>query len=106
MAPTLTDIAQKAGVSTAKVSRCLNTPDHVARHTRGRVEDVITTLSYTLLVARSSYDSKIEEEKIRILVSRGAHGFLLIEHDRSPEIIDYLEAQDIPTLVAWAHAPD
>ena len=151
LAPTLTDVAKKAGVSTATVSRCLNTPDHVAKRTRDRVEEAITALGYTpnfgarvmaskrtytigaiiptmenaifargiqafqdelhrqgytLLVASSSYDPKIEEEQIRTLVSRGADGLLLIGHDRSSEIIDYLEAHDIPTLVAWAHDPN
>ena len=32
-------------------------------------------------------------------------GLLLIGHDRSPEIIDYLEKKNIPALVAWAYDP-
>ena len=147
-APTLTDVAKKAGVSTATVSRCLNTPDRVAKRTRDKVEDAIATLGYTpnygarvmaskrtytigaiiptmenaifarglqafqdelhkqgytLLVASSSYDPKIEEEQIRTLISRGVDGLLLIGHDRSPEIIDYMKTQNIPALVAWAY---
>ena len=134
-APTLTDVAKKSGVSTATVSRCLNTPDRVAKRTRDKVEDAIAMLGftpnfgarvmaskrtytigaiiptmenaifasglqafqdelhkqgYTLLVASSSYDPKIEEEQIRTLVARGVDGLLLIGHDRSPEIIDFL----------------
>ena len=46
-APTLTDVAKKAGVSTATVSRCLNTPDRVAKRTRDKVEDAIAMLGYT-----------------------------------------------------------
>jgi len=150
-ASTLTDVAKKAGVSTATVSRCLNTPDRVAKRTRDKVEDAIATLGYTpnfgarvmaskrtytigaviptmenaifarglqafqdelhkqgytLLVASSSYEPKIEEEQIRTLVSRGVDGLLLIGHDRSPEIIEFLEHKNIPALVAWAHNPD
>ena len=45
--PTLTDVAKKAGVSTATVSRCLNTPNHVAKRTRDRVAETITALGYT-----------------------------------------------------------
>jgi len=150
-APTLTDVAKKAGVSTATVSRCLNTPDRVAKRTRDKVEDAIAMLGftpnfgarvmaskrtytigaiiptmenaifarglqafqdelykqgYTLLVASSSYDPKIEEEHIRTLVSRGVDGLLLIGHDRRPEIIDYLEDKNIPALVAWAYEPN
>jgi LacI family transcriptional regulator len=150
-APTLNDVAQKAGVSTATVSRCLNSPDRVSKNTRNKVEQAIITLGYspnfgarvmagkrtytigaiiptmenaifargiqafqdelhsqfyTLLVASSSYDPEIEEEQIRTLVSRGVDGLLLIGHDRSPEIIDFLEEKKIPTLVAWAHDPN
>jgi len=149
-APTLTDVAKKAGVSTATVSRCLNTPDRVAKRTREKVEDAIAMLGftpnfgarvmaskrtytigaiiptmenaifarglqafqdvlhkqgYTLLVASSSYDPKIEEEQIRTLVARGVDGLLLIGHDRSTEIVDFLEHKNVPALVAWALNP-
>ncbi len=43
------------------------------------------TQGYTLLVASSSYDPKVEEEQIRTLVSRGVDGLLLIGHDRSED---------------------
>ena len=46
-APTLSDVARKAGVSTATVSRCLNTPDKVIVNTRERVLQVINELGYT-----------------------------------------------------------
>ena len=46
-APTLTDVAKKAGVSTATVSRCLNMPDRVAKRTQDKVEEAIATLGYT-----------------------------------------------------------
>ena len=150
-APTLTDVAKKAGVSTATVSRYLNSRDRVAKRTQDKVEVAIARLGYTpnfgarimaskrtytigaiiptmenaifargiqafqdelhsqgytLLVASSSYDPKIEEEQIQTLVSRGADGLLLIGHNRSPKIIDYLQEKNIPTLVAWAHDPN
>ncbi|MGB7244175.1 MAG: LacI family DNA-binding transcriptional regulator [Sulfitobacter sp.] len=46
-APTLDDVAKKAGVSTATVSRCLNTPDRVVEATRKRVMQAVETLGYT-----------------------------------------------------------
>ncbi len=149
--PTLDDVARKAGVSTATVSRCLNTPDRVVERTRLRVMDAVRALEYTpnfgakvmaaqrthtigaviptmenaifarglqafqdalhmrgytLLVASSSYDSKVEMEQVRVLASRGADGLLLIGHDRDAETLRYLEARNIPALVAWAHDPD
>lgn len=45
--PTLEDVATVAGVSTATVSRCLNTPDRVQEKTRLRVEQAIDQLGYT-----------------------------------------------------------
>lgn len=44
--PTIDDVARKAGVSTATVSRCLNTPDRVTATTRMRVLDVVRQLGY------------------------------------------------------------
>ncbi len=45
--PTLEDVARKAGVSTATVSRCLNTPERVVEKTRVRVLDVVHQLGYS-----------------------------------------------------------
>lgn len=45
--PTLDDVAKTSGVSTATVSRCLNTPDRVAKPTRDRVNAAVAQLGYT-----------------------------------------------------------
>lgn len=45
-APTLQDVATEAGVSTATVSRCLNTPDVVVEATRQRVLEAVEALGY------------------------------------------------------------
>ena len=45
--PTLADVARLANVSTATVSRCLNTPDQVVADTRERVQAAIETLGYS-----------------------------------------------------------
>ncbi|MEP1354092.1 MAG: LacI family DNA-binding transcriptional regulator [Tateyamaria sp.] len=45
--PTLDDVARKAGVSTATVSRCLNTPERVVERTRSRVLRAVEELGYT-----------------------------------------------------------
>ena len=68
-------------------------------------QDTLHTLGYTLLVASSSYNSKIENDQIHSLVSRGADGLLLIGHDREDSLLNYLKTRKIPTLVAWAHDP-
>ncbi len=45
--PTLDDVARAAGVSTATVSRCLNTPDRVVEATRIKVMQAVEQLGYT-----------------------------------------------------------
>ena len=45
--PTLSDVARAAGVSTATVSRCLNTSEKVSETTRKRVMQAVETLGYT-----------------------------------------------------------
>lgn len=45
--PTLEDVAKRAQVSTATVSRCLNTPDRVAESTRDKVNAAVTALGYS-----------------------------------------------------------
>ncbi len=46
-APTLEDVARKAGVSTATVSRCFNTPERVVETTRERILRIVDELGYT-----------------------------------------------------------
>ena len=67
-------------------------------------QEVLHQKGYTLLVASSAYSPEIEEEQIRVLVSRGADGLLLIGHDRDPSIYRFLEQRNVPALVAWAHS--
>ena len=44
--PTLEDVAERAGVSTATVSRCLNAPERVSAATRERVMQAVEALGY------------------------------------------------------------
>ncbi|MEW9921319.1 LacI family DNA-binding transcriptional regulator [Marimonas sp. MJW-29] len=46
-AATLDDVARKAGVSTATVSRCLNAPERVVKATREKVMSAVRDLDYT-----------------------------------------------------------
>ncbi len=47
MLPTIEDVAKRAQVSTATVSRCLNTPNRVAESTRDKVIAAVTELGYS-----------------------------------------------------------
>lgn len=59
--PTLDDVAKRAGVSTATVSRCLNDPQRVVEATRDRVMSAVEALGYTpnfaarVMAARRSF---------------------------------------------------
>jgi LacI family transcriptional regulator len=46
-APTLQDVARMAGVSTATVSRCFNSPDRVVEATRDKVLQIVEKIGYT-----------------------------------------------------------
>ena len=46
VSPTLGDVARLAGVSTATVSRCLNSPEQVVEDTRRRVLEVVREIGY------------------------------------------------------------
>lgn len=46
-APTLQDVARVAGVSTATISRCFNSPDRVVEATRERVQRIVDEMGYT-----------------------------------------------------------
>jgi LacI family transcriptional regulator len=46
-APTLLDVARMAGVSTATVSRCFNSPDRVVDATREKVQLIVEEIGYT-----------------------------------------------------------
>jgi LacI family transcriptional regulator len=65
-------------------------------------QDELRRHGFTMLVASTSYNSEIEEEQIRALVSRGADALLLIGHERSTEIYKFLEAQGVPFVATWA----
>lgn len=45
--PTLEDVAREAKVSTATVSRCLNTPEQVSETTRAKVLEAVKALGYS-----------------------------------------------------------
>lgn len=43
---TLSDVAKKAGVSTAPISRCLNTPEYAKESTSRKVKKAVDALAY------------------------------------------------------------
>ncbi|MCV2886747.1 LacI family DNA-binding transcriptional regulator [Ruegeria aquimaris] len=113
-APTLNDVASHAGVSTATVSRCLNSPNQVVETTRVRVLQVIEELGYTpnfaarVMAAKRSFTiGAIIPTMDNAIFARGLQAFqnelrqngytlLVSSSDYKPEI----EKEQIRALVA------
>lgn len=112
--PTLADVARLAKVSTATVSRCLNTPDLVVEKTRERVLAAVRELGYApnfnarALAARRTntfgaiiptMDNAIFARGIQAFQEElGRHGITLLIASSAYQ--EDLEAEQIRTLVA------
>ena len=112
--PTLDDVARRAGVSTATVSRCLNTPARVSEQTRERVMEAVQALGYApnfgaqaLAAKRTNTFGAIIPTMDNAIFARGLqafqeelglHGITLLVASSSykPE----LEAEQIRALIA------
>lgn len=112
--PTLEDVARAVGVSTATVSRVLNSPDKVAESTRARVQEVVRQLGYlphfgarAMAANRTRTIGAIIPTMENAIFARGIQSFQEALHDQgytllvasssySPE----LEDEQIRALVA------
>lgn len=111
--PTLEDVASKAGVSTATVSRCLNAPEKVVEDTRKRVLEAVQSLGYapnfsaralaakrtqTIGAVIPTMENALFAQGLQAFQERlGQAGFMLLVASSSydPEV----EAEQIRTLV-------
>ena len=112
--PTLADVARLAGVSTATVSRCLNSPDQVIERTRTRVMEAVKTLGYapnfnaralaakhtnTIGAVIPTMENAIFARGIQAFQEElGRHGYTLLVASSSYE--EALEEEQIRTLAA------
>ncbi|RYG93117.1 LacI family DNA-binding transcriptional regulator [Loktanella sp. IMCC34160] len=94
--PTLEDVAARARVSTATVSRCLNSPDQVSERTRQRVMEAVRDLGYApnfgaraLAAKRTNTFGAIIPTMENAIFARGLQAFQ-----------DELQANGITLLVA------
>lgn len=112
--PTLEDVARLSGVSTATVSRCLNSPDRVIKTTRDRVMQAVADLGYSpnfgaraLAAKRTNTIGAIIPTMENAIFARALQAFqeelnlngvtmLVASSSYRPE----LEAEQIRTLVA------
>lgn len=112
--PKLDDVARVAGVSTATVSRCLNTPDRVAKTTLDKVMKTVEELGYTphfgarvMAAKRSSTIGAIIPTMENAIFARGLQAFQEELHKRGYTLLvsssayqPEIEKEQIRTLVA------
>lgn len=112
--PTLTDVARRAKVSTATVSRCLNAPDRVVEKTRKRVLEAVAELGYTphfgaqaLAAKRTNTFGAIVPTMENAIFARGLQAFQEVLEHRGITLLvasssyrQDLEEKQIRTLVA------
>jgi LacI family transcriptional regulator len=112
--PTLADVARRANVSTATVSRCLNSPDQVIERTRARVMEAVNDLGYapnfsarslaakhtnTIGAVIPTMENAIFARGIQAFQEElGRHGYTLLVASSSYE--EALEEEQIRTLAA------
>ncbi|SLN59862.1 Catabolite control protein A [Pseudoruegeria aquimaris] len=114
ISPTLEDVAARAKVSTATVSRCLNAPQRVSERTRERVMEAVRALGYAphfgaraLAANRTNTFGAIIPTMENAIFARGLQAFqeelgrhgitlLVASSSYSPE----LEEEQIRTLIA------
>jgi LacI family transcriptional regulator len=146
----LADVARRAGVSTASVSRALNTPEKVSEALRARVETAVRELGYipsgaaralasrqsramgalvptldnaifanginalqrrlhelgyALLIACSDYDRAQEVEEIRVLLSHGVEGLMLVGQAHAAELLRLIDQRGVPVVHCWTYDP-
>ena len=97
--PTLEDVARRAGVSTATVSRCLNLPDRVRPETRARVEAAVAELGYTPNFAGRALASNRTNTIGAVIPTLENAIFAL----GLQALQDELSASDLTLLVATSH---
>jgi LacI family transcriptional regulator len=112
--PTLDDVAKAAGVSTATVSRCLNTPDLVVKATKDRVLKEVARLGYTpnfgarAMAARRTFTiGAIIPTMDNAIFARGLQSFQEQLHERGYTLLvssssyrPEIEEEQVRTLVA------
>jgi len=112
--PTIEDVAKKAKVSTATVSRCLNEPDKVTENTRIRVLEAVENLGYTpnfaartMAAKRSHTIGAIIPTMDNAIFATGLHAFQEALHRRGYTMLVASSAyqldreyEQIKTLVA------
>jgi len=65
------------------------------------MQGVLSAEGYQLLVAPHNYSMAGEAESVRLLMSRGIDGLMLVGAERAPELVSLLATTGIPVLCTW-----
>lgn len=68
------------------------------------LQEELSTMGVTLLVATSHYDPEKEAQQIRALIARGVDGLVLIGQERDEQLYDLLEQRGVPYALLWTYA--
>ena len=112
--PTLEDVAKKAKVSTATVSRCMNSPERVVEKTRQRVLAVVHEMGYypnfgarTLVAKRTNTIGAVIPTMDNAVFARGIQAFQEALHEKGVTLLiasssyrEEIEAEQIRTLIS------
>jgi len=112
--PTIADVAARAQVSTATVSRCLNSPERVNAKTREKVEQAIQSLGYTpnfgaraLAANRTNTVGAVIPTMDNAIFANGLQAFQETLHDQGVTLLvatslyrPEIEEEQIRTLLA------
>jgi LacI family transcriptional regulator len=66
------------------------------------MQATLASEGYQLLVASHDYSAAAETEAIRMLVSRGVDGLLLVGAERAPEASSLLATSAVPVVLTWS----
>lgn len=99
--PTIADVARKAGVSTATVSRVLNNQGLTKEEVRNRVHEAVRLLNYDLGKLRTKNDANMDLHMLPILMPNMINPFYL---EIAQGIQDECEKCDLfPVLIHTTH---
>lgn len=69
------------------------------------LQSALTSAGYTLLLASSNYDPSVELDEVRLLLSRGIDGLMLVGSDHDPRLLPLIEQHSVPFVETWTLTP-
>jgi len=71
----------------------------------GALQDELARRGYTLLLACSNYDSRLEYEQVGKFVERGVDGLILVGEAHHPDMAEFLARRAVPYVNTFVYSP-